>query len=103
MTPTPDRAALGARLRAAREAAGLTQREVQRRAGIEQATVSRMENGSQEPSSLELWRLAVLYGVSVAALLPVPGDETTGRVASEVVRIGPLNEDGNDRAGVQLR
>lgn len=93
---------LGARLAAARHAAGLSQRDAQRYTGIDQATISRMEHGTQEPSALEVWRLAALYKVSVGLLLPVPSNDTAGRIPGEVVRVGLLNEDSNHRARVQL-
>ena len=93
---------LGARLAAARHAAHYTQRDVQRNTGIDQATISRMEHGTQEPTALEVWRLAALYGISVDLLLPITSDGMARRVPGEVVRVGLLNEDSNHRAGVQL-
>lgn len=55
-------AELGARLKQAREAAGLTQEEVSRELGISRPAVALMESGSRGVSSMELDRLAFLYG-----------------------------------------
>lgn len=60
---------LGARLRAAREAARLTQRDVAARLGIHQPSVVVIENGKRAVTALELARLARLYGVSTDTLL----------------------------------
>jgi Zn-dependent peptidase ImmA (M78 family)/transcriptional regulator with XRE-family HTH domain len=55
-------AELGARLRQAREATGLTQDEVGRELGISRSAVTLIESGTRAVSSLELDRLAFLYG-----------------------------------------
>ena len=65
-----DRAALGGRLRSARQARGLTQGEV---AGevMSVAYLSRIESGSRQPTAPALDALAERLGVSVESLLGV--------------------------------
>lgn len=61
--PEPDEAyaAMGARLRRAREFLGLSQEAVAERLGVPRASVSAMESGRRKVSSLELRDLARLY------------------------------------------
>jgi Zn-dependent peptidase ImmA (M78 family)/transcriptional regulator with XRE-family HTH domain len=59
---TISQAELGARLKLAREAAGLTQEKVGRELDIPRTAVALIEGGSRSVSSLELDRLAFLYG-----------------------------------------
>jgi transcriptional regulator with XRE-family HTH domain len=60
---------LAHRLRAAREAARLTQRDVAARLGIHQPSVVVIESGKRAVTALELARMARLYGVSADTLL----------------------------------
>lgn len=53
---------LARRLRAAREAAGLTQAEVARSLGRPQSFVSKTETGERRLDAIELAALAKLYG-----------------------------------------
>jgi len=53
---------LGRRLRVAREACRMTQEAVARRLGVSRSTVAQMELGNRAVTSLELDRLASLYG-----------------------------------------
>ena len=55
----------GALLRQARQAAGLTQREVAARAGVQQSVVSAYESGGREPSLATLSSLVEACGVSL--------------------------------------
>jgi Zn-dependent peptidase ImmA (M78 family)/transcriptional regulator with XRE-family HTH domain len=59
---TISQAELGARLRQARESTGLTQDEVGGELGISRSAVTLIESGTRAVSSLELDRLAFLYG-----------------------------------------
>src|SRR5690606_36961970 len=52
----------GARLKQARESAGLTQEEVATEVGISRSAVALIESGSRAVSSIELHRFAYLYG-----------------------------------------
>lgn len=60
---------LARRLRSAREAAGLTQEDVGRRLEVSRPTVAQMELGNREVTSLELDRLAGIYGREMADFL----------------------------------
>lgn len=61
-------------VRAARERAGLTQREVADRAGISVDTVRRAEAGSHEPSASKAAAIAAALGVSIDSLFAHEGD-----------------------------
>ncbi|MEU4098329.1 helix-turn-helix domain-containing protein [Streptomyces sp. NPDC026673] len=65
-------AAMGPRLRAAREERGDTLRDVSRATGIAASTLSRIENGLRPPTLALLLRLAQAYGVSLDALAGTP-------------------------------
>lgn len=63
---------VGSRIRAARTAKNLTQGELGRKAGIEQARLSRIERGAAIPSIEEVEKLARGMRVSVASLVDDP-------------------------------
>ncbi|WP_421693692.1 helix-turn-helix domain-containing protein [Aestuariivirga sp.] len=76
-TPSPSRGrasdlAVGARLRAIREAAGLTQRELAKRAGVTNATVSLIEQEAHAPSLASLHRLLSAIPISIADFFALP-------------------------------
>lgn len=60
---------LAVRFREARDTAGLTQREVHERSGVDIASISRIETASWNPSLNTLVRLALAVSVPVGALL----------------------------------
>jgi len=60
---------LGRRLREAREASGMTQEQVSRELGLSRASVAQMELGNRQVNSLELDRLAYLYGRDIRQFL----------------------------------
>jgi transcriptional regulator with XRE-family HTH domain len=60
-SPETDRAALGERLRTAREYVGLSQEEVARHLGIPRSALSNVEAGQRKLDTLELTKLAKLY------------------------------------------
>jgi Zn-dependent peptidase ImmA (M78 family)/DNA-binding XRE family transcriptional regulator len=62
-------AELGSRLKAAREACHLTQDDVARQLGVSRSTIAQMELGNRAVTSLELDKLAYLYGRDLRALL----------------------------------
>jgi transcriptional regulator with XRE-family HTH domain len=62
---------LGARIRAARDAAGMTQAALAEASGAAPNTVARIERGEQEPSAQLLGRIAVALGVSADHLLDI--------------------------------
>ena len=65
-----DRAELGGRLRAARQALGLTQSEVAEEV-MSVAYLSRIESGHRQPTALALEALAARLDVTVESLLGV--------------------------------
>jgi transcriptional regulator with XRE-family HTH domain len=80
--PRPDET-LGAVLRGARAARGLSLRDVERRTGIRNAHLSQIETDRiGKPEMAILWELAALYEVDFARLLALAGhrggDETSG-------------------------
>lgn len=60
---------LGRRLRSAREALGMTQEEAAAKFGASRATLAQMEGGNRPVSSLELDRLAGIYGRDIGDLV----------------------------------
>jgi DNA-binding XRE family transcriptional regulator len=64
------RAGCGPLVRAARVAAGLTQTEVARRAGMKQSSLSDLERGRWNPTRPLLVRIAAALGCPVQRLLP---------------------------------
>lgn len=63
------RSKIAARLRAAREAAGLTQGQAALKLNLHRPAVSEIEAGRRKVSAEELQTLANLYGVDVAWLI----------------------------------
>ena len=73
-------------LREARSRAGLSQREMARRAGTSQSVVARIERGQTQPSSETLGRLLAAAGFEIRAeLTPLPISET--HMLGDVARI----------------
>lgn len=70
--------ALPARLRAAREACGLTQSDVAQHLGVTSAAVSYLESGARRVTTVQLTKLSSLYGREVADFL---ADEFEPRAA----------------------
>jgi Zn-dependent peptidase ImmA (M78 family)/DNA-binding XRE family transcriptional regulator len=64
-----DQQELGRRLKAAREACRLTQEDVARNLGVSRSTIAQMELGNRAVTSLELDKLAYLYGRDIRAFL----------------------------------
>jgi transcriptional regulator with XRE-family HTH domain len=60
---------LGEAIRAARESAGLTQRQLAARLGCESIKVSRWERGANEPRIDTLREIAAALGTTAAALV----------------------------------
>jgi transcriptional regulator with XRE-family HTH domain len=65
--------AFGGALRAAREAAGLTQAQLAERAGLHLSAITRFEQGWREPSLSTAAALAKALGIKVDDLLKPPG------------------------------
>ena len=51
-----------------RKERGLSQRQLSKEIGTSQANVSRWEQGLNEPSIIECWKLADFFGVSIDVL-----------------------------------
>ncbi|MEN9797714.1 MAG: Helix-turn-helix domain [Pseudomonadota bacterium] len=67
--------ALGARIKAARNAAGMTQSRLAERAGIEVQSLSRIERGAYEPSLSTAVALAAALGMTLDLLVLGERDE----------------------------
>lgn len=73
--PDQDYAAMGARLRQAREFLGLSQEVIAESLSVPRASVSAMESGRRKVSSLELRDLARLYKRPIEFFLNQDGSE----------------------------
>lgn len=63
------REALGAAIREARQAAGLTQAQVAEAAGLARSTIIEVERGQKPVSSDALWNLATAIGTPLSAII----------------------------------
>lgn len=68
-TPIARREAIGSRLRAARKKAGLSVKDVSKRAELSKNHIYVLERGGSMPTDPTIGRLAKLYGVTGASLL----------------------------------
>lgn len=64
--------AVGARLKAVRETAGLSQRELAKRAGVTNATISLIEQEAHAPSLSSLHRILTAIPISIADFFALP-------------------------------
>ena len=80
----PFRQAIAARLRLAREMAGLTQGQVAKSRGWHRPTVSEIEAGRRKVSAEEVSMLAELYGVNVPWIV---GEEEESSLASDRAKL----------------
>ncbi|MGW0927477.1 helix-turn-helix domain-containing protein [Streptomyces sp. NPDC002644] len=87
-------AAMGPRLRAARERRGATLTGVARATGISPSTLSRIETGRRGPTLEVVLRLAREYGVSL--------DELAGTTPTARPRTSTLRRSGDDKAVLPL-
>jgi len=95
MTVSPQE--LGRRLRTARESCGMTQEQVSRELRLSRASVAQMELGNRQVTSLELDRLAYLYGRDIRQFLAEsfePQDALTVLLRSnpDLIREGKVAE-----------
>jgi transcriptional regulator with XRE-family HTH domain len=73
---------LGSVLKRAREEAGLSLREVEKRTGIRNAHLSQVETGAiAKPEMAMLWDLAALYRLDYSDLLAHSGYASTGETS----------------------
>ncbi|HST70257.1 MAG TPA: helix-turn-helix domain-containing protein [Solirubrobacterales bacterium] len=69
-----NRPTLGATLKAARTAAGLSLRDVERRTGVRSGHLSQIETDTiARPEMAILWELAATYGIDFSRLLALAG------------------------------
>jgi len=80
---------LGARIKQARERAGLSQEDVARRFKVHRAAVSQWENGKTHPSSGKLAELADVLSVSTEWLLGSSRESSAGADALQVADTAP--------------
>jgi transcriptional regulator with XRE-family HTH domain len=102
MASVPDETAntLPRRLRAAREAAGLSQGQVAKLMDMHRPTISEMEAGNRRVTAEELGRLADLYDTKVSWLLGQSPDRAATddpRLQLAARELGKLKPDDLDR------
>lgn len=91
---------LPARLRAAREAAGLSQGQVAKLMGMHRPTISEMEAGNRRISAEELAKLADLYDTKITWLLGEAPDRASAndpKLQLAARELGKLKPDDLDR------
>lgn len=96
---TDTRAAIAARLRAAREMAGLSQGQVARMLGMQRPSISEVEAGRRRVSAEEVSQLAQIYGVRSAWLVEGEGDGDPERLKIELAarELSKLSPEDLDR------
>ena len=67
---------IGARLRAVRERAGLSQRELAKRAGVTNSTISLIEQETHSPSLASLHRILSAVPISMADFVALPSSQS---------------------------
>lgn len=87
----PDMATFGDRVAAAREAAGLTQKDLARRLGVRTATVKAWEQDLSEPRANRLSMMAGLLNVSVMWLINGEGEGMDGP-SDDTSLVGDMRE-----------
>ncbi|MCH8854176.1 MAG: helix-turn-helix transcriptional regulator [Planctomycetes bacterium] len=92
--------AIGARLRMARESAGLSQGQAAKLMGMHRPTVSEIEAGRRRLAADELARFATTYGIGVAWLVGAQDDVTddvSDRVKLAARQLGGLKDEDLDK------
>ncbi len=75
---------VGSNVRRCREAAGISQKELAARMGVEQGYVSRLEAGTRNPTIVTIWHAAGALGVEPARLFEIT--TPIGKVAQRPVK-----------------
>jgi transcriptional regulator with XRE-family HTH domain len=91
-------ATLGARLRAEREAAGVSLRELARRLDVTPSLLSQVERGLAQPSVATLWAVVSELGLSLDALFAVAGAPAGAAAAAP----RPMVQRAGDRTAIDL-
>jgi transcriptional regulator with XRE-family HTH domain len=86
---------IGSRVRVARLAAKLTQRDLAEAVGLKQGYITALESGDQNPTVRTLARFAEALQIPIASLFPSlpeapPTDAELGRFSSVLERLEPL-------------
>jgi len=89
---------LGRRLKIARENAGLTQEEVAQELGLSRGALAQLEGGMRPPNSLQLAKLAELYGREVGDFLKADFEETQRDALAALFRADPQLAEDRARA-----
>lgn len=71
----------GAKIKALREEAGMTQTQIAELIPMNQSNYSKIERDQQEPDLQQLKRISEIFGVSADYLLDIKNDETVARDA----------------------
>jgi transcriptional regulator with XRE-family HTH domain len=74
---------VGLRLQRARKSRGITQEQLAKRVGLPRPSYANIESGRQRIPLDVVWRVAVVLGLSIAALVPEPASRK--RAAPPVV------------------
>lgn len=90
-SPAPACVPLGARIRSARESAGLTQEALAGKLGVTQTAVSYWEAGKRDPGIGDLTALAEALGVTAASLLSEGGAQAAGAFPPPVTSFGQVD------------
>jgi transcriptional regulator with XRE-family HTH domain len=96
---------IAVRLRAARDAAGLSQGQVAKLLNVHRPTISEIEAGRRRVAGEELTRLASLYGVSVEWLTATSekSDPTEDRILLAARELSRMRDKDLDRLMSLLR
>ena len=104
MSDAPSKAGLSARLRQARDAAGLTQAQVAKKLDVHRPALSEIEAGRRRVTVEELAAMAELYGVSVEWLTSGQSDgQTDARILMAARHLSKLKSEDLDRLLAVLR
>ncbi|WP_307816881.1 MULTISPECIES: XRE family transcriptional regulator [Micromonospora] len=90
-----DPAAIGRRVRALREARGISLSALARQAGVGKATLSGLENGTRNPTLETLYAITAQLGVPLTAVLSAPASGATVRGAAVSATLLEVFEDSD--------
>ena len=88
------------KLRLCREACALSQRQVAETLNIERSTYTRYETGDTEPNLITLVRLAAIYNVDPAELLPSLSEENEKPLLRTLRPDSPIYQLSKDERGL---
>ena len=97
----PARSQIGERLRQARQAQGLTARDLAKRVGVSPSLISQIERDKVNPSVSTLWGLVTVLGLTMSELFSEVEGPPSLQSAAPAAHRGPLTAEGA-RAVVNL-